>query len=76
MNSFYSKLELDQIGFNKIGNNVLIIRKCSIYSPEFISIGNNVRIDDFCILSGKINLGSQIHIAAFCGLYESKGIYI
>ena len=77
MNSFYSDEELKDLGFNRIGNNVKISRKASIYSAHKISIGNNVRIDDFCILSGKIELGNYIHIAAYSALYGGdKGIYI
>lgn len=72
--SFFTKEELKEIGFKNLGENVLISRKSSIYSPEKISIGNNVRIDDFCILSGNIILGNYIHIAAFCALYGSEGI--
>ena len=72
--SFYSQKELTSIGFKSIGTNVLISKKASFYSPEEISIGNNVRIDDFCILSGKITLGSNIHISAFCALYGSHQI--
>lgn len=42
-----------------------------------ISIGDNVRIDDFCILSGRIEIGNNIHIAAYSALYGGKdGIYI
>lgn len=75
MNSFYSLEELKEIGFKSIGDNVLISKKCSIYSAKDITIGDNVRIDDFCILSGKIVLGNYIHIAAYCGLYGgSEGI--
>ena len=74
--SFYTGHELRQIGFKSIGANVRVSRKASIYSPETISIGNNVRIDDFCILSGSIEIGSNIHISAFCALYGSKGIVI
>lgn len=48
---FYSREQLEKIGFKSLGKNVLISDKSSIYSPENISIGNNVRIDDFCILS-------------------------
>lgn len=72
--SFYSSNELNQIGFAKIGRNVCISRKCSIYTPEQIILGDNVRIDDFCILSGKITLGSNIHLAAYTGLYGGAGI--
>lgn len=68
-NSFYSREELLQIGFKHIGDNVNISRKVSIYNAKAISIDNNVRIDDFCILSGKIVIGSYIHISAYCVLY-------
>ena len=74
MTSFYTEKELFELGLKKVGKNVLISRKCSIYSPEKIFIGDNVRIDDFCILSGEIALRSNIHIAAFCALYGAKGI--
>ncbi len=77
MNSFYSNDELKEIGFKKYGDNVLISRKASIYGASNISIGNNVRIDDFCILSGTISLGNYIHIAAYSALYGGdKGIEI
>ena len=44
MDSFYSRSELEHIGFATIGKNVLLSRKASIYSPAMISIGDNVRI--------------------------------
>lgn len=72
MNSFYSNDELKKIGFKKIGNNVLISRNASIYGAEYISVGNNVRIDDFCILSGNIEIGNNVHIAAAVLLFGGK----
>jgi len=68
-NSFYSESELLELGFKSIGNNVFISRKASIYGTNSIVIGNNVRIDDFCILSGKIVLGDYVHIAAYTALF-------
>jgi galactoside O-acetyltransferase len=76
MNSFFSPNELISLGFNKIGENVLISRKASIYEPHLIEIGDNVRIDDFCILSGSICLGSFIHISAYTALYGKYGIIL
>ncbi|MBR5328447.1 MAG: acyltransferase [Paludibacteraceae bacterium] len=67
--SFYTPEELAQLGLKSYGENVRISRYAQIYSPEKISIGENVRIDDFCILSGNIAIGSHIHIAAYCALY-------
>lgn len=75
-NSFYSDEELKLIPFRKTGKNIRISRKCSIYSPEKISIGDNVRIDDFCILSGNIQIGSYVHISAYTALYGKYNIVI
>lgn len=72
---FRSKEELKSLGINSIGENVLISDRCSIYGTD-ISIGNNVRIDDFCILSGYIRIGNNIHIGAYCALYGKYGIFM
>ena len=45
-----SRLQLEDIGFKSVGKNVLISDKASIYGAGNISIGNNVRIDDFVVL--------------------------
>lgn len=71
---FYSEKELGELGISKIGKNVLISNKCSIYQADMMEIGDNVRIDDFCILIGRIKLGNNIHIGAFCHLSGGAGI--
>jgi acetyltransferase-like isoleucine patch superfamily enzyme len=77
-NGFMDMIQLKNMGFNKIGKNIKISQKCSIYNPGNIIIGNNVRIDDFCILSagenGKIDLGNFVHIAHGAKLFGSGGI--
>ncbi|GHU64208.1 galactoside O-acetyltransferase [Clostridia bacterium] len=70
-NSFLSQDELRNIGFRAIGDNVQISCKASFYCVENMEIGSNVRIDDFCFLSGKITLGNYIHIAVASILYGS-----
>ena len=76
-NSFYSMEELKDMGFKSIGADLSISKKASVYGVENISIGSHVRIDDFCILSGKISIGDYIHIAAYSALYGSDaGIQI
>ncbi|MEI7661968.1 MAG: acyltransferase [Bacteroidota bacterium] len=75
MSSFYSDEEVAGIGFNKVGTNVLISRKASFYGVSRISIGNNVRIDDFCVLTagrGGIEIGNYIHLAFFV-LLQGQG---
>lgn len=71
--AFLDKFGLHCLGLKSYGTNVLISDKCSIYGTD-IEIGNNVRVDDFCILSGKIRLGNNIHIGAYCALYGKFGI--
>ncbi|HEY9827929.1 MAG TPA: acyltransferase [Stenomitos sp.] len=76
--SFYTDKELQEIGFRKLGNKVYISRKASIYKPESISLGSNIRIDDFCILSGgtSIEIGNFIHLGAYSALYGGSGILL
>lgn len=69
MVSYYNEEELKTLGFASMGKNVKLSRKVSIYSPEKIRIGDNTRIDDFCILSGNLNIGRYVHIAASCLLF-------
>lgn len=74
--SFYSEEELRDIGFKSYGSNLKISRFARFYSPQNISIGNNVRIDDFCIISGNITIGNNIHISAYVALYGAMGIVL
>lgn len=72
--SFLSTSEIALIGFKYVGKDPKISRFSQFYSPETISIGDNVRIDDFCILSGNISMGSHIHISAYSALFGKSGI--
>ena len=76
MTSFLCEKELSDLGLGACGIDVKISRHATIYSPEKIFIGNHVRIDDFCILSGgeEICIGNYVHIAAYCALYGAGRI--
>ena len=61
-----SRDAIQSIGFMFVGQNVQISDRATFYGADKIKIGNNVRIDDFCVLSageGGIEIGSQIHVA-------------
>lgn len=63
-----SREQIREMGFAHVGANPRLSDKASYYSCARISIGDNVRIDDFCVLSageGGIDLGSHIHIAVY-----------
>ena len=74
LTSFFDRHELESLGFRSVGENVLISRFVRIYNSQEMDIGNDVRIDDFCILSGQIKLHNNIHISAFCALYGKYGM--
>jgi len=73
--SFYSLSELHALGIRTEGSDVFVSRKCSLYTNSLV-VGNHVRIDDFCILSGDITIGSYVHISAYSALYGKGGIQI
>ncbi len=75
-NDFYTIDELKNLGLKAFGSGMSISRKCSLYSASNIAIGNNVRIDDFCILSGDISIGDYVHISAYSALYAGEKIVI
>jgi acetyltransferase-like isoleucine patch superfamily enzyme len=75
--SYYTDDQLDKIGFKYLGNNVRISDKASIYDAGMIEIGDNSRIDDFCVVSGKVKLGCFVHVAPFSLLAGgSEGIHM
>jgi len=75
--SYLSLKELKKLGFKSLGKNVKISSLASIYDCEKMEIGDNSRIDDFCILSGKIQMGSNVHVTPMCLIAGgSKGVYI
>ncbi len=74
MGRFYSYEEMSYMGIRNPGKNVQISRTAIITNPELLSIGNNVRIDDYVLMTGAIWLRSHIHISSFCSLGGRAGI--
>jgi len=72
LNPYYTNKELKELGFKSLGRNVLISRTCRIYTPDQISIGNHVLIDDFTILNGEITIGDHVHISSNDELYAGE----
>ena len=59
------------MGFASVGCNVLISDRASFHGTANISLGDNVRIDDFCVLSagaGGIAIGNHVHVAVYSSL--------
>ncbi len=59
-----------KIAFSIVGQDVTIWPMARIISPEVISIGDSVIVDDFAFLMGgmKMTIGSFVHIASFASV--------
>lgn len=64
--AYLTEEKLKIMGFISLGSDVKISDKAVIYNPEKMSIGNHSRIDDFCIISGKVSIGDYVHITPQC----------
>ncbi len=76
---FLSEKELKNFGFKTLGKNVRISSDVRIYGQEKISIGNNVRIDDYTSLTagdGYIDIGNYVYVGRNCNFIGSLGIEI
>jgi len=76
---FYDEKDLLTFGFKELGKNVKIKKNVSLFFTENISIGDNVRIDDFTIIVASkdpVLIGSNVNMASFCYIAGSEGIEI
>ena len=66
-----SREAIEALGLSLVGENVQISDRASFYGLSRIALGNNVRIDYFCVLSagvGGISIGEHVHIAVYSSL--------
>lgn len=76
---YLDSAELRAAGLAQVGEGVLVHETAQLVDLDNITIGDNVRIDPFCVLSaggGSIALGSHIHVATGACLYGSGGICV
>lgn len=72
-----SRDAIEKMGFTSVGKNVQISDRASFYGIHQISLGNNVRIDDYCVLAagvGGISIGDYVHIAVGSSLIGAGAI--
>ena len=63
-----SSKEISKAKFLKSGKNLKISNNVIFIGSQNISIGSNVRIDDFTIIvaiNGKVKIGNNVHISAY-----------
>lgn len=70
MIGYYNVDELAALGFASVGENVKISKTATIYNLNRVHIGNNVRIDNFCVLAVSggawLRIGNYVQISAYC----------
>lgn len=74
-----SQKSLADMGFASVGRHVRISDRASFYCPSRISLADDVRIDDFCVLSagqGGISIGRNVHIAVYSCLIGAGRIEV
>ncbi|PRZ45998.1 galactoside O-acetyltransferase [Tritonibacter scottomollicae] len=64
--AYLTQAQLDTMGFASLGHDVKISDKASIYNAEQMTLGDHTRIDDFCVVSGCVTTGRNVHIAPLC----------
>jgi len=75
--AYLTREQLEVMGFKAVGENVKVSDKASIYNPDQIELGDFSRIDDFCVISGRVAIGKYVHIAPFCLVAGGeKGIFM
>jgi acetyltransferase-like isoleucine patch superfamily enzyme len=72
METYFTKKELIKIGFVKVGKNSQISKKVSFINIINATLGSNVRIDDYCVIKGRVQIGSFVHISNFCLISGSE----
>jgi dTDP-4-amino-4,6-dideoxy-D-glucose acyltransferase len=76
---FLSREALESMGFRHLGVDVSISDKASFHGIDRIAVGDQTRIDDFCVLSagiGGIEIGRHVHIACFSSLIGAGKIRV
>lgn len=74
-----SRGALEDMGFASLGADLMISDRASFYGAARISLGDCVRIDDFCVLSageGGVSIGRHVHIAVYTSIIGAGQVII
>jgi dTDP-4-amino-4,6-dideoxy-D-glucose acyltransferase len=72
----FTQSELHDMGLRQIGRDCAVHRSAQFFNPQHIALGDNVRIDCFCVLSAGpqgLRIGNHIHIGVGSCLFGSSG---
>ncbi|MBD5165441.1 acetyltransferase [Helicobacter sp.] len=64
--AYLTQKELESLDFKRLGSNVKVSSRASLYDVHLMCLEDNVRIDDFCVVSGNVILQNSVWLAPFC----------
>jgi galactoside O-acetyltransferase len=71
-----SEEEISGLGFERVGKDCAIHRTVQFFNSQAISIGDNVRIDCFSLISAGskgVEIGNHVHVGAGCYFFGGGG---
>lgn len=76
MSGYHTVDQLKEKGITVHGTNVLVSDCARIYNPKNLILHDNIRIDDFTIIScnGKVEIFNYVHIGSHCLISCSTNI--
>ena len=78
MSNLYTIEDLEKMGITIYGKNINISKFSNIYNPQNLILHDNIRIDDFTIISckGLVEIFNYVHISAQCFISSTTKIII
>ncbi|MGD1174051.1 acyltransferase [Mycobacterium seoulense] len=75
--AYLDREQLARMGFKRLGRNVKVSDRAAVHNADQIEIGDNSRIDDFCVVSGRVAVGRNVHLAVFVNIAGgSEGVFL
>ena len=76
MSNLYTIEDLEKMGITIYGKNINISKFSNIYNPQNLILHDNIRIDDFTIISckGLVEIFNYVHISAQCFISSTTKI--
>lgn len=75
--SHLTEIEIEELGLT-VGRSVRISPDARFFGTDRIRLGDNVRIDAFCVISsgraGHVEIGSHIHVASGVRIFGDGGV--
>ena len=66
--AYLTQEALENLGLRHLGSNVRMSDRAALYDTDRLSVVDNSRIDDFCVVAGEVIIGRNVHLTVFSNL--------